>query len=382
MTLPVIPPAEYINTDEALNHLMQHLQHEDTLAIDTESNNMYAYHGRVCLIQLSTRTHDYIIDPLMVDNVQLLGPLLRDSQIEKIFHAAEYDLMCLKRDFDFDVVNLFDTMYAATLLGATNIGLADLLSEHFDVALDKSHQTDDWGVRPLPTDSLQYAQMDTHYLPDLRDMLYEQLQRANALDEAYEIFADAARVDVKTRTFDPDGYWKLGRPNALSRRQMAILRQLYTLRDHLARRADTPTYNILSNNMLVDLATHAPANYTELARIANMNAGIIQLYGRMILEAIEQGRASRLPNPPQRERPDPQVAARYTHLHAWRKERAIERGIDSNLVMTKQTLWQLARDMPADMAQLKAVEGIGDFRARTYGPDLLALFESLRNKAK
>src|SRR5690606_29531 len=132
---------------------------------DTESNSLYAYRERVCLIQLSTRSRDYILDPLIIVDMSPLAPLLADPGVEKVFHAAEYDLICLHRDYGFIVNNLFDTMVAARICGYKAIGLGSLLSEFLGVELDKRHQRDDWGERPLPPDSLRYAQMDTHYLP-------------------------------------------------------------------------------------------------------------------------------------------------------------------------------------------------------------------------
>ena len=107
---PKLTPATYIETSQALEDLVLALSGEEQIAVDTESNNMYAYHGQVCLIQVSTRNHDYIIDPLKLDDISIFGELLCDETIEKIFHAAEYDLICLKRDFDFDVQNIFDNL--------------------------------------------------------------------------------------------------------------------------------------------------------------------------------------------------------------------------------------------------------------------------------
>ncbi|MGB7338662.1 MAG: ribonuclease D, partial [Phototrophicaceae bacterium] len=185
-----LPPATYVDTPQALQQMLDTIAGSAEIAVDTESNNMYAYRGQVCLIQLSNRDHDYIIDPLAIDDLQPLAPLFADETIEKIFHAAEYDLLCLKRDFDFDIYNLFDTMAAARLVGAKKFGLGDLLNSYFEIEVDKSHQRDDWGKRPLPKDSLTYAQMDTHYLHELRDNLKASLEKMGRIAEAQEVFGD------------------------------------------------------------------------------------------------------------------------------------------------------------------------------------------------
>src|SRR5215468_10327890 len=93
----------------ALRELVRRLQDEPLIAVDTESNSLYAYHERVCLIQFSSRTQDWVIDPLAIKHLDVLAPIFANPRIEKVFHAAEYDLMCMKRDFGFIFNNLFDT---------------------------------------------------------------------------------------------------------------------------------------------------------------------------------------------------------------------------------------------------------------------------------
>src|ERR1051325_10510319 len=188
------PPALYIEHDKNLKQLVKKLKNELLLAIDTESNSLYAYQERVCLIQLSTRSHDFIIDPLRIADMSPLGELLVNPEIEKVFHAAEYDLMCLKRDYGFTVVNLFDTMIAARICGIKALGLNRLLTDYCGVNVDKSHQRDDWGQRPLSEEGLLYAQMDTHYLPMLRDKLVDLLASHGRTEEAMETFLEAADV--------------------------------------------------------------------------------------------------------------------------------------------------------------------------------------------
>lgn len=373
-----LPPAICIESDEALVNLVKQLKQEPLIAVDTESNNLYAYHGQVCLIQLSTRKQDYIIDPLAIADMQPFGQLLADEAIEKIFHAAEYDLISLNRDYEFEVHNLFDTMYAARLCRHKPFGLADLLKDFFSVRVDKRHQLDDWGKRPLPKDSLRYAQMDTHFLIALRDQLRDQLLELERLEEAQEVFADVLRIEAKAQAFDPDGYWKIGRPKSLSRRQMARLRELYLLRERLAQEEDLPPFKVFTNKALIRMAEQRPKSFKDLYNVREINARQVRVYGDLLLEAIEKGNKKRLPPPPEPDLPDPIIADRYVALHAWRKGRGIQRGIDSNLVLSKQTLWDLAREMPKDKEDLAAIEGIGDWRVQMYGDEILELIATLR----
>jgi ribonuclease D len=283
----------------------------------------------------------------------------------------------MNRDFGFVVHNLFDTMYAARLCHINRFGLGDLLSRFFKVEVDKSHQTDNWGIRPLKQGSLNYAQMDTYYLPRLRDTLHEKLVELNRLEEAQEVFLDVLRVEVRENGFDPEGFWKLGAPNALTRRQMAILRELYLLRDAIARDEDEPPFKIFTNNVMVSIARSQPQNYTDLYDIKGLSPRYVRQWGDDLLDAIQHGRSNRLPPRPRLERPDPILTERYSILHTWRKEVGEERGLDSSLILARQTLWELAEKTPKTRDELGKIEGIGTWRLHNYGDDLLKVIKSM-----
>ena len=151
-----------ITRPDALIQLANQLANEPILAVDTESNSLYAFQEQVCLIQFSTPQDDFLVDPLALDDLSPLAGLFADPKIEKIFHAAEYDLITLKRDYHFDFENLFDTMIAARILGWEKIGLGSILKSEFDVELNKRYQRANWGKRPIPSEMVNYARLDTH----------------------------------------------------------------------------------------------------------------------------------------------------------------------------------------------------------------------------
>ncbi|HUN09251.1 MAG TPA: HRDC domain-containing protein [Aggregatilineales bacterium] len=373
MQLP-FPPATYIDHDKAFQKLLSKLRSEKLLAFDTESNSLYAYRERVCLIQLSTRKHDYILDPLRIADLSPLGDILANPAVEKVFHAAEYDLMCLKRDYGFTVANLFDTQIAARIGGQKTVGLDKLLHEHFGLTVDKSHQRDDWGERPLPEESLLYAQMDTHYLPQLRDILHAHLKAIGALHEATESFEDACNVTVPNTGFDPDGFWRLGIPAGLNKKQMAILRELYLLRDEFARERDVPLFKVFNDQVLIALSEADPTHPTELKQIRGMSAAQINRYGKPVLEAIKRGRTAPLPQQPPRPADiDPVVQERFALLRDWRRARAEQRGVESDVIISKDTLWTLAVRRPTTRAELEGIRGLGPWRLEQYGDDLLEM---------
>src|SRR3989338_7284646 len=183
-----LPPPVLVADAASLRTLVAELQTEPVVAVDTESNSLHAYRERVCLLQFSSCTRDYIVDPLQLRDLSPLGGLFADPRQQKVFHAAEYDLLCLKRDYQFEINEVFDTMLAARILAWPQVGLAPILETRFGVQVDKKHQRADWGRRPLTAAQLDYARIDTHFLIPLRDMLLTELTALGRLEEAREDF--------------------------------------------------------------------------------------------------------------------------------------------------------------------------------------------------
>lgn len=382
---PVLPKPILVRTStqlrEMLARLRNELAHTPLLAVDTEANSMYAYRERVCLIQFSTRLTDYIIDPIAGFDVTPLGELFADPAIEKVFHAAEYDLICMKREFHFTFNNLFDTMIAARVTGMKNFGLGPLLEELMQIEVDKSHQRDDWGHRPLPKDSLIYAQRDTHYLPALRDFFAERLTELNRWEDAHESFIELAEVNGVAREFDTEGYWRLAIPNRLTRRQTAILRELYLLREDIAKNRNTPPFKVMQDKSLVALAQAAPESLGEMERVNGVAYSATRRHGLAMLEAIERGKSARIPSPPRPEPPtDPVIVECYTALREWRKTRALERGVESDVIISRETLWTLAERRPKTLDEMGSIRGLGEWRLAQYGDEILEVTRRYRGK--
>ena len=374
---PNLPKPHIIDTEDDVNALKRALTDIERIAVDTESNSLYAYQEQVCLIQITVDAGDFIVDPLRLDisgSVSFLGDVLADPNVETIFHAAEYDVMCIRRDFGFEINNLFDTMVAASILGWDRLGLGSILEDHYNVDVDKSMQRANWGKRPLTPKELHYAQIDTHYLFDLRDQLHDQLAQRGHLDEARELFDEVTDSDWGDDSFDPADFWNITGARKLNRQNAAVLRRLYIAREEIARQQDQPVFKILGDKTLVRIAKSQPRNFSELGRIRGVSGRIVDWYGNDILEAIRQGRRDPAPErPTSSPRPEDEVLARYDALHTWRKERAKKRGVSSEIVMAKESLWALAHNPPRTMDELSAVKSIGPWRRKTYGPELLEL---------
>lgn len=367
-----LPPYQLITTPQAWRTCLARLKTQSRLAIDLEANSMYAYRERVCLIQISIADQDYIVDPVTDVDLSGLGQLIADPAVEKVFHAAEYDLILLKREYGWELNNLFDTMWAARILGYERYGLASLLEDMYQIKLNKRHQKSNWCKRPLSPAQLTYAQHDTHFLLRLRDQLEQELAEAGRLEEANETFEEQTHVTPNDHQFDPDDFWSINGAYDLTPQQQAILKALHIYRDAEARQRDRPLFKILHDKTLLQLAQETPRSFNQMQEIPGMTWGQIRRYGRGILDAIQTGANNPPPEHPRRpKRPPDAVLNRYEKLHNWRKNRARQRGVESDVIVSRHTLWEIAEKRPRSQADLAELETLGEWRCQTYGQEIL-----------
>ncbi|HNT73814.1 MAG TPA: HRDC domain-containing protein [Anaerolineae bacterium] len=368
-------PVQIIETPAALQEAVAQLEREPRIAVDTESNSLYAYQEQVCLIQISIPSINYLIDPLAVKDLSTLGPLFAGPNIEKIFHAADYDLVGLSRDYGFSCAALFDTMWAARILGWPHVGLADVLATHFNVRVNKRFQRYDWGQRPLDADALRYAWMDSHYLIKLRDIQYQELVAKERWEEAVEIFAYLSNAAAPHNNNHEDHFWRIKGVHDLNVPEQKILYQLYLWRETMAAKLNRPTVKIVSDNRLISLARIQPHHHEELYA-AGLTSYQVQRFGSGLLKALHT-KTQTLPSYPTQERPAQEMLERYNALKAWRKDVALGRGVDCDVILPNAALWDIARNRPTCPEDLLRVPGIGPWRQKTYGPAILTLLSTL-----
>lgn len=367
----------WIDQAEQLARLVETLQRQPRVAVDTESNSLYAYQERVCLIQFSIPSADYLVDPLALRSLQPLRKIFASPEIEKVFHGAEYDLVCLRRDFDFSVTNMFDTRIASRTLGWKKTGLADILTQEFNVQLNKRNQRANWGKRPLPADQLDYARLDTHYLLPLRDRLAEALRQRGRWEEAREACELLTHIDKNeiVNGFDPEGFWRIRNARKLRPQQAAVLRELYLYREEQAGQMDRPTFKVISNKTLLAIAQKMPSDLDSLGEIPGMTASQLRRHGRGLLAGVARGRNAPHIYPPRSPRIDQGIQNRYEALHRWRKQVAQRRQVESDVILPREVLWEIAQRNPRDLASLEAIMAPLHWRFETYAAQIL---ETLR----
>ena len=373
---------EYPNEDpiwvaepEHLQRVVDILAGYDKLAIDTESNGLFVYKEQVCLVQISTPDADYLIDSLAIPDLSPLESLFSNPRIEKIFHAAEYDLIGFKRDHDFSFVNIFDTMLAGRILGKKGLGLASMLSGYFGIELDKRFQRANWGKRPLPPEQLAYARLDSHFLIALRELLNKELAEKNLLDLAEEDFIRMCDVRVTTPENCFSNFWRIPGREELSAQQYAVLHALCEYRDQRAKAVNRPVFKVFGNKTLVDIAQRLPASHRELNGIIGFPPSQIRRYGDGILNAVQRGLKSEPLYKPNRSRPSMDYLNRLDMLKKWRKDTACDLGVESDVVLPRDILEEIAKENPSELSRLKGIMQEIPWRYNHFGREILALLK-------
>ncbi|HVE14343.1 MAG TPA: HRDC domain-containing protein, partial [Elusimicrobiota bacterium] len=315
-----------------------------------------------------------------------LSPFFRDPAIEKVFHAGEYDILCLKRDYGFEVNNIFDTMVAARTLGSSKLGLAPLIEQHFGVTLSKKLQRSDWGKRPLTWEHIDYARMDTHFLFRLRDKLREELAERKLLEEAREEFARITRIEPSPRAFDPDDFWRLPGARLLSAQARAVLRALYLYREKTAAENDRAPFRVMPEDLLVRIAEALPADGAALKAVKGMSPYILSRYGGGLLDQVRRGLAAApIEKPPERpagQRHDNETLRRYEALRAWRKAQGEKRGVNPVVILSTEEVRLLAQAPKESPDSAQWLSHLSDYKRELYGKDLLELLAAPLPEAK
>ena len=371
-----------VSTNDCFRAAMERIRGARRLAIDTEADSLYHYFEKVCLLQISTDSETFIIDPLAVTDIGELGPLMSDPAIEKVFHAAGYDVFCLRRDYRFSFANIFDTHLAGSLLGYEFLGLGAMMETVLGVYHAKGCQRDDWSQRPLLAEQLEYAAMDTCHLLHLRDALEEDLRQKGRLEWALEEFAAAAAIEHVGREFDTEGFRRIKDFRKLELQERLILRALYLFRDVAARKLDVPSFKVLNNSVLVDLARRPPQTAQELFKRAGISYRVARKFGVEIVELIKKAGeqdSSILHLPPRPAGKPPSRTARHRMelLKKWRVGKSEKLKLQLGVIFPANLLENLAAEPPESMDDFMNFPGMRRWRVREFGQEILQTLSSV-----
>ena len=366
---------QYIDTPEQVELFLDDITGVRELALDTEGASFHRFIDRIYLLQLTTREKSAVIDPIPIGAPARLGQMLEDQHVEVVFHDADYDLRLLHQDYGWHVRKIFDTRIAAQLLGIKSFGLAALLDQFFGVQLDKKHQRADWSLRPLTPGMLDYAAQDTRYLLDLRDELRSRLEKLGRLDWAREEFE---RLEG-TKWEDEDesqNFLRIKGARDLTRRELALLRELVPWRDGVARELDRATFRVMGNEVLLEIARTAPKNVQELSGLKGMPRGILERGGSAILSAVKRGlevAEEHLPKFPRAPKWDKEedFEANVTKLKVVRDAAAKRLNLDPGVLCSRERLEAVARKRPSKVKDLEDVPGIRKWQIAEMGEEFV-----------
>ncbi|HMG13268.1 MAG TPA: ribonuclease D [Gemmatimonadaceae bacterium] len=371
-----MPPANtdgavYLDQGPEVDRFLSEISDVKEIALDTEGASFHRFLDRIYLLQISTRAQSAIIDPLPIGSPAKLGQLLESKSVEVVFHDADYDLRLLHQDYGWHVTNIFDTRVASQLLGIKSFGLAALLEQFFDVKLDKKHQRADWSMRPLTPDMLAYAAQDTRFLLQLKDHMSSELKRRGRLHWAEEEFArlEGTRWEAEESM---EGFLRLKGARDLSRRELAVLREVANWRDTVAAQLDRATFRVMGNEVMFEIARRAPKNTAELGAIKGMPKGMLDRAGADIIAAVRHGMEAPeadLPKFPkgQRWNKDRDFDEKVTRLKSVRDAAAARLELDPGVLCSRERLENVARSGAKTVADLAAVPDLRRWQIEEMG---------------
>jgi len=333
-----------IDTEQKLAAFLERLRAATWVAVDTEADSLHAYPEKVCLIQISTAAGDALIDPLSRINLDPTLDALGGHEL--IMHGADYDLRLLEKHHEFIPASIFDTMFAARLIGERQFGYSSLVEKFLGVKLEKGAQKANWALRPLTEKMEKYARNDTHFLKPLADKLKLELQQKGRLTWHQETCARLIVECTQPRPDDSDFVWRVKGSHLLGRPALAVLRELWRWRESEAIAANRPPFFVMNHDTLVDIAaaaaTQRPIEPLLPKHLSDRRRGGVAAAVARGLEISPEN----YPKIPQRinSRPTDAERRRFLEIQKRRDAKAHELNIDPTLIASRATMSELARN--------------------------------------
>ena len=366
---------ELADTKSGLHNVLKSLQGVSTVAVDLEADSMFHFKEKVCLIQIASNRHLFIVDTIRIEDLSPLKPLFRNSRIKKIFHGSDYDVRSLFRDFGIIIRNLFDTELACRFLGVQESGLDAVLQAFFNVRLEKKYQKKDWSRRPLPEDMIMYAAKDVHHLLSLAELLEKQLGKKKRLAWVEEECELLSRVRPNETDIAPL-FLNFKGAGRLSPGDLAVLEELLIWRKQAARKKDLPLFKIIGNHAILILTRTKPQTKKALEACRALSARQTDRYGHQLIDAISKGLQTpgdRLPVYPKTRTPRmPESKVRVAkRLKRWKEEKSADLAIDPSLILNKSQTMDIANISPAAMHDLNRIASLKSWQIQAFGEEII-----------
>lgn len=329
----------YISGAEELAEFCARIEKNHVIAVDTEFVRERTYYPKLCLVQVATYDEAASIDPILIDDLSPLARLLEDERVTKVFHACAQDLEVLQGGLGCTVRSVFDTQLGAAFLGSRlQIGLGALVKDYTGVDLAKGEALSDWERRPLDEEQLAYAEDDVRYLPRIYDRMVSELARLGRL--AW-MEPELSALTAKGERPDPmEAYIHLKRVSTLTRRQLAIAREVCAWREREAAVRNLPRRWVMTDEVVVEMCRMQPRTVQRLRKIR----GTDQLSEHACTElvaAVARGvacPAELCPRTDRHARPSSETQSVLDLMNALLRLVAEREGVASQLIATRDDL--------------------------------------------
>ncbi|HNX77960.1 MAG TPA: HRDC domain-containing protein [Candidatus Rifleibacterium sp.] len=380
---PFIQNSTVIETEDALADFFTRAADQDIVAVDIESAGFYRYFSRVNLIQIATRQEAAIIDPQRIKDFSAFQKFARESHCLWVFHGGDYDISMLARDLEIYIPVMFDTRKGAELIGMHELGLRSLTEKYLGFTLDKRLQRCDWSRRPLTTAMKEYGLLDAVCLVPIFDFLSAELKALGRYEWVLEECEYIARQAREAQPHEQDPFaFRIKGSSRLSPRSMAVLREIWTLREEIARKIDRAPFMLLSNQALLDIARQVPRTISGLNVIKAVGRDFLNRYGQELQAAIRAGIEAELTG---LEKPF-QPREKQELLNSWEGEIAKSlREVRDSLATAMQippsvlapscAIYELARIRPETLGELQQSEILHAWQARVLAEEFLPILQ-------
>ncbi|MDN5278259.1 MAG: ribonuclease [Clostridiales bacterium] len=380
---PFVEATQLIEDVDSLKAFFAEISATDVVAVDIESAGFYKYYSRVNLIQIATRKKCAIFDPQKIKDFSPFQKFCETSDCMWVFHGGDYDISMLARDLEVYIPQMFDTRKAAEFLGLKELGLRALTEKYLGFSLDKRLQRCDWSRRPLTSAMKEYGILDAICLIPIYDQMTKELNRMNRLkwvkEECHYIAQDARKP--KEIQVDPFAF-RIKGSTRLSLRSLAVLKEVWQLREKISEKIDRAPFMVLSNNALLDIARQMPRSISGLSVIKSVHREFLNRHASELQSAIKKGLDAPLEG---LERPT-KARNRQTILTAWegelakslreiRDDMANDMGLAASLLAPTQAIYELAKLRPSSVGDLLQCEILHEWQVRLLADNFIPLLQ-------
>lgn len=336
----------YLSTQDQLEDFCRQIEGEKVIAVDTEFLREKTYYPKLCLVQVGAAELTAAVDPLLIEDLTPLAKIFEDASVTKVLHACGQDLEVILDGMGCVCAPVFDTQLAAAFLGMRQqVSYGSLVEAYCGVRLPKAESLTDWSRRPLDPEQLAYAEDDVRYLPGIYDRMVSDLARQDRLSwvrPEMDALCDPSRIKR-----DPsEAFLRLRRSGSLTRRQLAVAREVCAWREGVAAERDVPRKWVASDEVVVEVCKRTPGSLDRLRRIRGTEQ-ISERDGKRLLAAVARGvacPAEECPKVTKHLRPSSETEGVIDLMYAVLRLVSEKSGVATQLIATRDDLLDFLQD--------------------------------------